>query len=133
MFKFVLLLLATLAASFVAAETAYFALKTIEPGNEFVIKLTDDAKIAEARKILSGEETERVHVLGRIIKRTESYNPHYDFHLNPDTISFFDHAIEVCDATLTYVNDHLDEVCGAFLPGCFYCPWSSKLTREVKA
>ncbi|GAB2857045.1 hypothetical protein GCM10022221_65790 [Actinocorallia aurea] len=27
---------------------------------------------------------------------------------------------------------HLDEACGAFLPGCHYCPWSSRLVDEVK-
>lgn len=52
--------------------------------------------------------------------------------LDPDTISFFTVAIEVCDATMTYTEDYLDEACGAFLPGCFWCPWSSRLTRELK-
>ena len=131
MFKLVLLLLATLAASFVAAETAYFAFETYGDG-EFVFKLTNDDRIAEARKILSGEETEKVHVLGRIVKTRQSYNPRYDFSFDPDTINFFYQAIEVCDASLMYVEDHLDEACGAFLPGCFFCPWSSKLTKEVK-
>ncbi|MEH2433373.1 MAG: hypothetical protein V7K25_03825 [Nostoc sp.] len=40
-------------------------------------------------------------------------------------------AIEVCDATTNYVNDHLDEVGGAFLPGLFWCPWSSQLVKEI--
>ncbi|KAI8642100.1 hypothetical protein BD408DRAFT_417079 [Parasitella parasitica] len=132
MFKLVLLLLATITASFVAAETAYFAFKTYE-SQEFVFQLTDDAKIAEARRILSGEETNSVHVMGRIIKRPAPYNPRFDFYLDPATVTFFLHAIEVCDASLSYVNDHLDEACGAFLPGCFYCPWTSRLTREIKA
>ncbi|WP_420845269.1 BP74-related protein [Nocardia arizonensis] len=34
---------------------------------------------------------------------------------------------------MTYTEDHLDEACGAFLPGCFWCPWSSRLTREIAA
>ncbi|AWS48146.1 calmodulin [Streptosporangium sp. 'caverna'] len=97
----------------------------------FVIQLTDAAKIEHARKILSGKETERTHVMGRIIKRTAPYNPAYSFHLDPSTIDFFQMAIEVCDATLSYTEDHLDEACGAFLPGCFFCPWTSKLVAEV--
>ncbi|MEV6153513.1 hypothetical protein AB0L53_24515 [Nonomuraea sp. NPDC052129] len=28
---------------------------------------------------------------------------------------------------------HPDEACGAFLPGCFFCPWTSRLVREVPA
>ncbi|KAI8642099.1 hypothetical protein BD408DRAFT_417078 [Parasitella parasitica] len=132
MFKLVLLLLATIAASFVAAETAYFAFSTLGSRNDFVVKLTNDAKIAEARRILNGEETNSVHIMGRIKKSRVPYNPHYDFHYDSDTVSFFLMAIEVCDASLPYVDDHLDEACGAFLPGCFYCPWTSQLTREIK-
>jgi hypothetical protein len=48
-------------------------------------------------------------------------------------VRFFEVAIEVCDATMPYVEDHLDEVGGAFLPGGYWCPWTSRLTREVPA
>ncbi|WP_063749050.1 hemopexin repeat-containing protein [Streptomyces sp. NRRL B-24484] len=110
---------------------AYFAFTCQPASDEFVFRLTDDAKIEEARKILRGEQKDRIHVLGRLIKRPASYNPGWSYHLDPTTISFFEMAIEVCDAGPTYVEDHLDEACGAFLPGCIWCPWSSVLTREV--
>ncbi|KAN0030185.1 hypothetical protein ACTA71_009946 [Dictyostelium dimigraforme] len=113
------------------SEEAYFGFKTIHD-DEFVFKLTDTEKIEKARKILSGDETKEVHVMGRIIKSKKDYNPHYDYHLDPTSVLFFQTAIEVCDATTNYVNDHIDEACGAFLPGCYFCPWSSKLTREIK-
>ncbi|WP_437947411.1 hypothetical protein WME98_42625 [Sorangium sp. So ce296] len=99
---------------------------------EFIFEITDQAKIDEARKILSGEEPSKVHVMGRIVKAPKDYNPNWSFHLDPTTITFFAIAIEVCDADTQYVEDHLDEACGAFLPGCHWCPWASKLTREVK-
>ncbi len=102
------------------------------PGQEFIIELKDEAKIKHARNILSGEEQNEIHVHGRIIKRTAPYNPRFSFYLEPDTINFFTMAIEVCDANMMYVEDHLDEACGAFLPGCHWCPWDSRLTREVK-
>ncbi|GAN05457.1 calmodulin [Mucor ambiguus] len=133
MFKLTLLSVAALAASIVSAETAYFAFQTQERSNEFIFQLTDDAQIAHARRILSGEETDSVHVMGRIRKRPADYNPSWSFQLDPATINFFSHAIEVCDASVAYTEDHLDEACGAFLPGCFFCPWTSKLTREVKS
>lgn len=101
------------------------------PGTEFIFEITDEAKIAHARRIISGEETNEVHVHGRIVKRTADYNPKWSYHLDPTTISFFAMAIEVCDAAMYYVEDHLDEVCGAFLPGCHWCPWDSRVTREV--
>jgi hypothetical protein len=100
-------------------------------GREFVIRLTNDQRIAEARRILSGEETMSTHVMGRIRKQQVDYNPGWSFHLDPETVTFFTMAIEVCDANIQYVDDHLDEACGAFLPGCFWCPWSSRLTREL--
>jgi len=114
-------------------EPAYFTMTTVGSRLPFVIKLTDAKKIEHARRIISGEETERTHVLGRIIKTRAPYNPSYSFHLDPNTIDFFQMAIEVCDASLPYVEDHLDEACGAFLPGCFFCPWTSKLVAEVPA
>ncbi|CEP12280.1 hypothetical protein [Parasitella parasitica] len=131
MFKLVLFFVATLAASFVAAETAYFGFITQGTQEEFVFELNDDAKIAHARRILSGEETDRVHVLGRIIKGSQPYNPKFHFSFDSNTIDFFHYAPKACDSSLLYVEYHLSEVCGAFLPNCQYCPWASKLTREV--
>ncbi|MBJ6765947.1 calmodulin [Myxococcaceae bacterium JPH2] len=101
-------------------------------GQEFIIELNDENTINHARRILSGEEKNEVHVHGRIIKRTQPYNPKFSFHLDPATIRFFSMAIEVCDADMVYVEDHLDEAGGAFLPGGHWCPWSSTLAREVK-
>ena len=98
---------------------------------EFIFELTDEAKIQHARNIVSGKEKNRVHVLGRIVKRKAPYNPKWDYYLDPQSIEFFQVAIEVCDANMEYVNDHLDEACGAFLPGCLWCPWDSRISREV--
>ncbi|KLL09737.1 MULTISPECIES: hypothetical protein [Protofrankia] len=109
---------------------AYFAF-TEQPGQEFIFELTDPEKIAHARNIISGVEKQRVHVIGRIRKQGKPYNPKYSFHLDPDSISFFDLAIEVCDANMDYVEEHLDEAGGAFLPGGHWCPWDSRVTREV--
>lgn len=108
-----------------------FRQRSGERDKEFIFKLADDDKIAHARKIVSGEETDRVHVMGRIQKRPQPYNPDWDYHLDPNTITFFSMAIEVCDANMQYVEDHLDEACGAFLPGCFWCPWDSRVVREI--
>ncbi|MCY1044457.1 calmodulin [Corallococcus sp. bb12-1] len=103
------------------------------PGIEFIIELTDENRIAQARRILSGEEQNEIHVHGRIVKRKAEYNPRFSFHLDPASIAFFTMAIEVCDADMIYVEDHLDEAGGAFLPGSHWCPWTSRLTRELSA
>jgi hypothetical protein len=115
-----------------AATEAYFEFVDITRSTA-VLKLTDVAKIQHARALVNGATTDRPHVLGRIVKRPAPYNPRWSYHYNPETIDFFDFAIEVCDATIPYVEDHLDEAGGAFLPGLIWCPWSSRLVREVPA
>ncbi|MBM7116191.1 calmodulin [Archangium primigenium] len=109
---------------------AYFAFMQ-QQGQEFIFEVTDEARIQKARDILAGKEKNEIHVHGRLIKRRQPYNPKWDFHLDPATISFFMMAIEVCDANMQYVQDHLDEAGGAFLPGAHWCPWDSRLVREV--
>jgi hypothetical protein len=115
-----------------AAPAAYFVFTDITR-DEAVLKLTDPAKIQHARDLVNGDTIDRPHVVGRILKRQADYNPRWSYHYNPDTIDFFDVAIEVCDATLPYVEDHLDEAGGAFLPGLVWCPWTSRLVREIPA
>lgn len=110
---------------------AYFAVDAGGEPERFVIKLTKDADIQHARDLLSGKDMSRPHVMGRIVKRRADYNPAWSFHIDPATIAFFEVAIEVCDATTSYVEDHLDEAGGAFLPGCHWCPWGSRLTEEI--
>ncbi|MEG4907363.1 hypothetical protein QUA85_13310 [Microcoleus sp. F8-C4] len=114
-----------------AAAPAKFAFETHDR-QPFVIELTDESKIQEARNILNGTEKDKTHVFGRIIPRPAPYNSKWSYQLDPATISFFSRAIEVCDANTGYVEDHLDEVCGTFLPGCMWCPWNSRLVKEIK-
>ncbi|MET7329719.1 calmodulin-binding protein [Nonomuraea sp. NPDC005650] len=113
-----------------AAERANFEFTDIT-GERFVLQLTNPEKIQHARDLLSGATRDQPHVIGRIVKRPAFYNPRWSYHYDPDTVSFFDMAIEVCDATIPYVEDHLDEAGGAFLPGLHWCPWSSRLVREL--
>ncbi|GAA3719834.1 hypothetical protein GCM10022224_102240 [Nonomuraea antimicrobica] len=115
-----------------AAPVAYFTMEDITR-ERFVIELRDPDKIQHARDLISGETRARPHVVGRILKRTAPYNPRWSYHYRPDTVDFFDMAIEVCDATIPYVEEHLDEAGGAFLPGLVWCPWTSRLVNEVPA
>ncbi|RSM97128.1 calmodulin-binding protein [Nonomuraea sp. WAC 01424] len=113
-----------------AAPAAYFLVTDITRA-EFVIQLTDPEKIQHARDLISGVTYDRPHIIGRIMKRPVPYNPRWSYHYYPETIDFFDVSIEVCDATFPYVEDHLDEAGGAFLPGLVFCPWTSRLVQEV--
>ena len=112
-------------------EEAYFQFDYPPYPETFIFKLTDLGKIEEARAIVSGQKSNR-HVMGIVMQRPVGYNLPWSYHLDPASITFFDFALEVCDATIRYVEDHLDEACGAFLPGCTWCPWGSRLIAEVK-
>ncbi|MCX6817348.1 MAG: hypothetical protein NTU57_00645 [Candidatus Aenigmarchaeota archaeon] len=115
-------------------EEAYF--KFTDGHNTFIFKLTDSKKIQEARAILNGSQTNAIHVSGTIdkksIEKSVDYNSPWNYYLIPATIHFFDNAVEVCDASIQYLEDHLNESCGSFLPNCVWCPWGSKLIEEVK-
>lgn len=114
--------------------SAYFVFEQADPeGNvhEFVFRLDDTIKIAEARSKLANPEAKNRCVMGTVVCSRVDYNPKWSFHLKPDSVSFFEQAIEVCDANMTYVESHLDEVGGAFLPRSHWCPWTSALVREV--
>lgn len=114
--------------------SAYFLFQQTSPTgalNDFVFKLNDPKRIAEARNILNNPDTLKVHVQGKIIPTAAPYNPNWSFHLEPDSIGFFEMQIEVCDANVTYVQEHLDEIGGSTLPNFFWCPWSSRLNREI--
>jgi hypothetical protein len=112
------------------AGPAFFDMRDVN-GDSFVIKLWDPATIAHARRIVSGEETGAIHVIGKVVDSRVAYNPEWAYHLDPSSIGFFENAVEVCDATIRYVEDHLIEVGGAFLPGSIWCPWTSTLVREL--
>ncbi|MDX2034783.1 MAG: hypothetical protein SF339_29180 [Blastocatellia bacterium] len=117
-----------------AAQTeAYFVIDIPPRRDLFVIKLTDPAKIQHARAVLSSSQTGGRQVIGRIVKQPVEYNRPWSFHLDPESINFFDSAVEVCDASVAYVESHLDEAGGAFLPGNTWCPWASRLVREIPA
>jgi len=114
-----------------SAETAHFEVGFPPEDWTFTIMLTDTARIQEARDIISGVQTEKVRVMGTIIKAPAFYNPHWSYHLDPASIEFFEVAVEVCDAHPQYVEQHLEEACRAFLPGCVWCPCASVVIGEV--
>lgn len=110
---------------------AYFSVTDTDGEDVFVIELTDPILIDHARRVLRGEETSKVHIQGTIVQARAPYNQHWSFHLDPDTIKFFELAIEVCDASIAFVEENLCQIGGSTLPNRHWCPWTSRLTSEV--
>jgi hypothetical protein len=95
----------------------------------FVFKLTEQSKIDLARKIIKNKSPNIIN--GIISKGYVPYNKPWGFYYQPLTIDFPTITMEVCDAGIKYVQDHLKEVGNQFLPGNRWCPWSASLLNEL--
>jgi len=121
------------------AETIYFGVTNVAPGQSFVIALSDPMQIAKAREILSGKETQDVHVAGTVVPCPESYNrpgpssAPWGFHLGPATISFFHFGTASCNKNTSYVNEHgkAGDLEKALFPPAHWCLWGSAIVAEL--
>ncbi|HET7713173.1 MAG TPA: Ig-like domain-containing protein [Patescibacteria group bacterium] len=104
-------------------QEAFFVFDVPPNPETFVFKLTDPLKIQEARNLLAGGN-KRI-VSGIIIKQPAYYNSPWTFHLDSKSITFPEVAIELCDASIRYIEDFRDEAYST------WCPWNSRLLREI--
>jgi hypothetical protein len=102
---------------------AYFLFDSPPKADTFVIKLIDPQKIQEARSIIASNAPKIV--MGTLIKQPVYYNSPWSYHLDPKSISFSDGAIELCDASMRYLEENLVDA----YPN--WCPWGSRLLREI--
>jgi len=82
---------------------AVFALDAC--GEAFGIGLTDEANIARAVQLLS-QDGESI-VSGRLARGDGGFNSPWSWHLRPETVSFAETSIEVCDGCPRFVESNL--------------------------
>lgn len=104
-------------------QEAFFVFACSPNPETFIFKLTDPQRIQEAREILANGSPK--FVSGTIIKQPAYYNSPWSYHLDPKSISFADFAVEVCDASIRYIEDNRDAAYPA------WCPWQSRLIKEI--
>ena len=125
---------AVLSATHAYAEPhkAYFLMTNSgRPGTKFVVEMTKERTIRKARGIIAGTYTRQDRAIsGEIMEGPTAHNPMWQFSLDAPTVRFFSFAIEVCDATPGYVENHLEEWMQSPLLKR-WCPWTSVLEREV--
>jgi hypothetical protein len=102
---------------------AYFMFDCPEHPETFIFKLTDPARIEQARAILNG--TAHGIVAGAIIRQPVYYNTPWSFYLDPKSISFPETATEVCDSSIKGIEDHLNSAYPT------WCSWCTRLVREI--
>ncbi|GKY96510.1 hypothetical protein MPSEU_000610600 [Mayamaea pseudoterrestris] len=97
----------------------------------FIARITNPDAIAIARGELAKTEGFQI-IAGTIVKESAPWNyPQWSFYLDPDTVTFGEMFIEVCDANVEYVQDNLATVGTDFLPNNFWCPWSTRVLEEL--
>lgn len=110
-----------------ALPEAFFEFHVAPRPETVIFKLNDPARIAQARSLVGQSKI----VVGLVVKERVYYNRGWRFHLEPASIGFADITIEVCDTGIAAVENGLEHVGGAFLPGNIMCPWNSRVLREV--
>jgi hypothetical protein len=111
---------------------AYFRITDGAGRDDFIIKLTSPTKIQSARDQLDNV-VPKLHITGKIIKKSVDYNTTYDYHLDPNSIDFFEATAGDCDVTFGYGGNYGDEASGVVVPSGFLCPLNSLLVEEVVA
>src|SRR5690606_871351 len=96
-------------------------------GTSFKVFVTNPTAIARLVAIDAGGDLGQIPN-GPILRGPGAggHNAPFAWHLDPDETEIVDVAIELCDGSPSYVQDHLDEfvdVVGR------YCPWGAKLVR----
>lgn len=114
------------------AFVSYAGTPKIE-ANEFIIQI-DDPALAEqyAQMVRNNTLQPRIAFTGTVVPGRAPYNEAWAFHVDPASVQLGGAShIEVCDSAPEYVEEHLQEVGGSFLPGAEWCPWSMHVSREV--
>lgn len=84
----------------------------------FRVKINDEDVAAAADSLLStGAE---MNIIGPLRPGDGGFNAPYSWHLDPDSISFVDLTIEVCDGKPSFVEEDLDYWMNTVET---YCPW----------
>ena len=95
----------------------------------FVAKTSDSEVIAKLEQELQKPFDERnMHINGPIERGTKDYNPNWSWHFSVNEWDLVEISAEVCDGRPSFVEEELDywvDNVGR------YCPWSSRVEKEV--
>ncbi|UPG85271.1 hypothetical protein L2Y94_18500 [Luteibacter aegosomatis] len=136
------LLAATLLAGAGMAEAAgarYFSFinyagePTYAP-NEFVVEVRDPALAERYSQILRNiEKQPHVAFIANVLPGRAPYNEAWAFHVDPASLKPpTDASFHECSLSAEDVEENLWAVGDQILPGRMWCPWTMRLSREVK-
>jgi hypothetical protein len=113
-----------------AVPPPLFATFTFADGKPVRTFLTDVETAEILLQIAEGERKDGIPngILLDDRPRKSPYDPNWSWHFKPDSVRMADVTIEVCDATPTYIEEHMDE----WFRGekeARWCGWSAKLVK----
>lgn len=122
-----------------AAGARYFSFVTYsgEPTyapNEFIVEVRD-AVLAEryAQILRNVEKQPHVAFIANVLPGRAPYNEGWAFHVDPATLQPpTDASFHECSLSAEDVEENLWAVGEQILPGRMWCPWTMRLSREVK-
>ncbi len=100
----------------------------------FVVRLVKPDQIAVARARLNGTKPQGI-ISGHLVNgdggfnRDPDSNTHWSWHIDPNTVSFPQIAMEVCDGRPSDVESNKSHWITSVK---MFCPWSAKVIRELK-
>ncbi len=99
----------------------------VPAGQTFRILLRDPAVIAEAEDLI-GKGSVQI-VTGSLVAGDGGFNAPWSWHHVPDTVSFADFTIELCDGCPMYIEENLEEWLETVGT---YCPWSTEVVARER-
>jgi hypothetical protein len=98
------------------------------PGGErFRMGLSSEAQIAQATALLASGAENNVH--GTVRRGSGRFNAPYSWHLDPESITFPDLTMEICDGR---PQSDVESDVGYWVDTVkYYCPWGAKIVARV--
>jgi hypothetical protein len=99
----------------------------------FVIKLVTKEQIEVAEAMLEGRIPQKI-VVGTLADGNGGFNHdplsgrNWSWHLIPETVSFADQAIELCDGKPSYIEENKEYWLETVKQ---FCPWDSQIESEL--
>ena len=92
----------------------------------FRVQINDAAVAAEAEQLLLSGEAKNIN--GPLVAGDGTFNAPYGWHIHPDSVTFIDATIELCDGAPSFIDDDLDYWINTVK---YYCPWGIKVIGKV--
>lgn len=96
-------------------------------GERFRMAVADEAQLERAAELLESGAENNIH--GTVRRGSGGFNAGYSWHLDPETITFPDLTMEVCDGRpRSDVEGDIDYWVNTVK---YYCPWGAKIVARV--